>query len=166
MDLKIHSQIKLFITMAAFMFSACTVEAGSANWRPTTIPYSEADVASFRLSNITNVVLGDAPNGTDATNIVGGMVFEQGASAYTVTLSSTTKTYYPTILEFHGVGLTNRAGITQKFIATRSDTKNSGRFYFLNSASADRSTFTAGRNNYQVNYSGGDGNDLTLIVVP
>ena len=30
----------------------------------------------------------------------------------------------------------------------------------------DGSTFTAGRNNYRVNYSGGDGNDLTLTVVP
>jgi autotransporter-associated beta strand protein len=28
------------------------------------------------------------------------------------------------------------------------------------------STFTAGRNNFQVSYSGGDGNDLTLAVVP
>jgi len=30
----------------------------------------------------------------------------------------------------------------------------------------DDSTFTFGRNNYQVSYSGGDGNDLTLSVVP
>jgi len=30
----------------------------------------------------------------------------------------------------------------------------------------DGSTFTVGRNNYQVSYSGGDGNDLTLTVVP
>jgi autotransporter-associated beta strand protein len=30
----------------------------------------------------------------------------------------------------------------------------------------DGSTFTAGRNNYQVSYEGGDGNDLTLTVVP
>lgn len=26
--------------------------------------------------------------------------------------------------------------------------------------------FTAGRNNFQVSYSGGDGNDLTFTVVP
>jgi autotransporter-associated beta strand protein len=31
---------------------------------------------------------------------------------------------------------------------------------------ADGSTVIAGRNNYQVSYSGGDGNDLTLTVVP
>ena len=31
---------------------------------------------------------------------------------------------------------------------------------------ADGSTFTAGRNTFQVDYEGGDGNDLTLTVVP
>ena len=31
---------------------------------------------------------------------------------------------------------------------------------------ADGSTFTAGNNTFQVSYSGGDGNDLTLTVVP
>jgi hypothetical protein len=30
----------------------------------------------------------------------------------------------------------------------------------------DGSVFTVGRNNYQISYSGGDGNDLTLTVVP
>ena len=30
----------------------------------------------------------------------------------------------------------------------------------------DGSTLTVGRNSYQVSYSGGDGNDLTLTVVP
>jgi autotransporter-associated beta strand protein len=31
---------------------------------------------------------------------------------------------------------------------------------------SDGSTFTVGRNTFQVNYEGGDGNDLTLTVVP
>ncbi len=31
---------------------------------------------------------------------------------------------------------------------------------------ADGSTLTAGHNKFQVSYSGGDGNDLTLTVVP
>lgn len=30
----------------------------------------------------------------------------------------------------------------------------------------DGSTFTAGKNSYQVSYAGGDGNDLPLTVVP
>jgi autotransporter-associated beta strand protein len=47
-------------------------------------------------------------------------------------------------------------------ISNTSATPISGTFANL----ADGSTFTAGRNNYQVSYSGGDGNDLTLTVVP
>jgi hypothetical protein len=31
---------------------------------------------------------------------------------------------------------------------------------------ADGSTFTTGSNRFQVNYEGGDGNDLTVTVVP
>ena len=31
---------------------------------------------------------------------------------------------------------------------------------------ADGAVFTVGSNNYQANYEGGDGNDLTLTVVP
>jgi fibronectin-binding autotransporter adhesin len=31
---------------------------------------------------------------------------------------------------------------------------------------ADNFTFTVGRNGYQMSYSGGDGNDLTLAVFP
>ena len=31
---------------------------------------------------------------------------------------------------------------------------------------ADGAVFTLGSNNYQANYEGGDGNDLTLTVVP
>jgi len=133
------------------MAGICTLQAGSAtwnlspvnnhwskaaNWTPATVPYGEGDVASFGVSSIIDVVLGDAPNGTDATNIVGDIVFSVGASAYTFTLSPTTESYFPTILEFHGAGITNNSGVAQNFIATRSDTKNSGRFYFLNSASA------------------------------
>ena len=30
----------------------------------------------------------------------------------------------------------------------------------------DGSIFTVGRNNYRVSYEGGDGNDLTLTIVP
>jgi hypothetical protein len=47
-------------------------------------------------------------------------------------------------------------------ISNTSATPISGTFANL----ADGSTLTVGRNNYQVSYSGGDGNDLTLTVVP
>ena len=47
-------------------------------------------------------------------------------------------------------------------ISNTSATQISGTFANL----PDNSTFTVGRNNYQANYEGGDGNDLTLTVVP
>ena len=54
------------------------------------------------------------------------------------------------------------AGIVFTAISNTSSTPISATFANL----PDNSTFTSGRNNFQVNYSGGDGNDLTLAVVP
>jgi hypothetical protein len=47
-------------------------------------------------------------------------------------------------------------------ISNTSANPNTGTFANL----PDGSTITAGRNNYQASYEGGDGNDLTLTVVP
>src|SRR5439155_26943657 len=120
MELKIRSQIRQFVAIAAVMTSTCTLQAGSAtwnlnpvnnrwnkaaNWTPATIPYGDSDVATFRVSYTTNVVLGDAPDGTDATNVVGGIVFSAGATGYNVTLSTTTDTYHPTIWDVPGAGI-------------------------------------------------------------
>jgi hypothetical protein len=54
------------------------------------------------------------------------------------------------------------AGTTFTAISNTSANPISGTFANL----PDASTFTAGRNSYQVSYSGGDGNDLTLTIVP
>ena len=147
---KVHFEIKQIATAMVVIASTCTLQAGSAtwnlnpvnnhwgkaaNWTPATVPYGESNVATFGMSNVTEVKLGDTPDGY-ATNTLAEITFLQGASAYAITLSPTTETYYPTILEFHGAGIRNNSGVVQNFIATRSDTKNSGRFYFLNSASA------------------------------
>jgi hypothetical protein len=56
--------------------------------------------------------------------------------------------------------LTN--GIVFTAINNNSATPISGTFANL----SDNSAFTSGRNKYQVSYEGGDGNDLTLTVVP
>jgi hypothetical protein len=47
-------------------------------------------------------------------------------------------------------------------LSNTSPNSTSGRFAAL----PDGSTFTSGRNKYQVSYEGGDGNDLALTVVP
>jgi hypothetical protein len=54
------------------------------------------------------------------------------------------------------------AGTTFTVINNTSATPIAGTFTNL----SDNSTITLGNNTYQVNYSGGDGNDLTLTVVP
>jgi autotransporter-associated beta strand protein len=44
---------------------------------------------------------------------------------------------FPTILEFHGGGITNNSGVVQNFVTPPSGTnKESGRIYFMNSSSA------------------------------
>jgi len=107
------------------------------NWTPATVPYGETDVASFAVSNMTAVMLGDAPNGQDATNIVGDIIFAEGASSYTVTMAPVFDVVFPTILEFHGGGITNNSGQVQNFVTPPSGTtKESGRIYFMNSSSA------------------------------
>ena len=52
-------------------------------------------------------------------------------------------------------------GVVFTVISNTSANQIAGTFANL----ADRSTFTAGSNTFQVNYKGGDGNDLTLTVV-
>jgi len=47
-------------------------------------------------------------------------------------------------------------------ISNTSEAPISGTFFNL----ADGSTFTVGSNTFQATYEGGDGNDLTLTVVP
>jgi len=107
------------------------------NWTPATVPYGETDVATFEVSSITNVMMGDAPNGTDASIIVGGIVFATGASSYTITMTPVFDVIFPSILEFHGAGITNNSGVVQNFVTANSGTyKASGRIYFEDASSA------------------------------
>jgi hypothetical protein len=110
----------------------------ATNWTPATIPYSETDVATFGASNVTSSVrLGAAPDDFDASNIVGSIVFTEGAPSYTITVAPVFDVIFPSILEFYGAGITNNSGVVQNFYAPPSgDGSESGRFYFNNSSSA------------------------------
>src|SRR6266446_2571012 len=111
-----HLTIKRFAAVVAMIASTCTLQAGSAtwnlspvnnhwskaqNWTPATVPYGESDIATFGASNITDVTLGLTPNG-DAGNILGSIVFEPGASAYTITM--TTVLGQSSYVAFYGAG--------------------------------------------------------------
>ncbi len=142
--------------MAALSLIECTAFGGSAtwklnpdssdwatpaNWTPATVPYGESDVATFGVSNTTDVVLGEAPNGTDSANPVGEIVFAAGASAYTITMVPVFDIVFPTTLEFYGAGITNQSGLVQNFLAVNSNTVHqASRIFFLNSSSAGENT--------------------------
>src|SRR5205814_2489370 len=131
----------------ALMASTYTLEAGRATWNlnpsdnnwnkaeswtPATIPYGEDDVATFGVSNATDIILGATQHG-DAANIVASIVFEQGASAYRFTV---TPVYgEDAAISFHGTGVINTSGVTQNLVTANSDPEiaDSARIYFLES---------------------------------
>src|SRR5436309_8775327 len=99
---KTHSRIRRFGGALSLLACIYTVQAGSAtwnanpvnnqwinatNWTPATVPYGEDDVATFGTSSVTDVMLGVTQNG-DAGNILGGIVFQPSASAYTITMTA------------------------------------------------------------------------------
>jgi hypothetical protein len=128
----------------------------ATNWTPATVPNGPNDTASFEVFSTTNVSL-------LGTTLVEGIVFDAGASAFTV---ATTPGRGLTI---SASGITNNSGVTQNFVTaldnstnrtqdivfTNSATAGSltlftnngagaegrGRVLFFNSASADNGTF-------------------------
>ena len=77
----------------------------AANWTPATIPNSSSDVATFGVSNTTSITL------TEFDSITANVVFNPGASAFTITAGADVN------LTFGSVGVTNNSGITQNFAA-------------------------------------------------
>ena len=146
--------IKITIAVLLCWFASLTTErllAGSAtwnqnpasndwdtpeNWTPATVPYGETDVATFGVSNITDVMFGLPPGQDYPNNVVGDIIFTEGAGAYTVTLPQVTGIYYASTLEFYDGGVSNRSGVTQNFVAVAPPEGDGARIYFYNSASA------------------------------
>lgn len=90
---------------------------------PRTVPNSSADTATFASSDMTGVSL-------SANTEVNSIVFNAGASAFTVTASPTFT------LTISGLGNTNNSGITQNFVTTVDGASNPGFMAFTNSATA------------------------------
>jgi autotransporter-associated beta strand protein len=147
-----NTEVNKILAVLAFVASTQALHAGSAtwnlnptsndwntaeNWTPPTIPSSETDVATFAVSNTTSVVCGDAPGGGGTTTIVGDIVFNEGASAYTITVTPVFDNIFPSILAIYGGGITNNSGLVQNLVTANSGTtKASGRIYFNGSSSA------------------------------
>lgn len=72
----------------------------SDNWSGMTVPNGPGDVAAFGLSSITSLFL-------SANTELDSIVFNRGASAYTITASPTRT------LTVSGSGIVNNSGINQ-----------------------------------------------------
>ena len=100
----------------------------AANWTPMGVPNGPADIATFALSNTTNVSI--------STNTeVNGITFTAAATnPYTITASA------PFTLRISGAGITNDSGSTQHFMTTVGANGEFGLIVFTNSATAGTST--------------------------
>ena len=100
----------------------------AANWMPNTVPNGPNDTATFDVSNTLDISL-------SATTEVEGIVFNPGASAYTLTVPS------PFFMTFSGTGIINNSGVSQTFVAATSRFEDLYPIiFFLNSATAGNST--------------------------
>jgi autotransporter-associated beta strand protein len=151
MEREIPSQIKRFAAVVAITACTCTVEAGSAtwnlnpsdnlwhtaeNWTPATVPNSESDTASFGVSNVNAITVseyGPGPDGVETT--LDKLVFEEGASSYTITLVPK-QTTWGVYLEIFGEGVINNSGVVQNIVVAASgDWRRSAWLQFNNGAS-------------------------------
>ena len=73
------------------------------NWTPASVPNGPDNVATFGVSNQTDVTISKA-------TILSELIFNPGASAYTITNEKS--------FTISGAGITNNSGIVQNFVAT------------------------------------------------
>lgn len=113
----------------------------ATNWTPTTVPNGQEDLATFDISNATNLIL-------DTDIDLAGMAFHSGASAYTFTLP------VGSTLTFFGDGITNDSGQLQTFLlsirtlnfhndatAGSQTLLQAGKVFFYDNATAGEATF-------------------------
>src|SRR6266446_9157462 len=94
----------------------------ATNWTPATVPNGPTDVATFDLSNTTDVFV-------SASTLVDSIIFNSGASAFTITGEIGTS------LTISGQGVVNNSGVTQNFVAPDGGRFGSPAISFTNSAS-------------------------------
>ncbi len=136
----------------AFLLTLQTTHAGSAtwnlnppsgkwsnpaNWTPGTVPNGPSDAATLDVSNKTSITL-------NANTEVSSIVFNPGASAFTITTKSDIEGFVD--LTISGPGVTNNSGGIQNFVADVNKF-SFGRIDFTNSATAGSNTlFTVNTN--------------------
>src|SRR6266487_3723168 len=100
----------------------------AANWTPMTVPNGSTDIATFAVSNTTNVSI-------SANTEVSGITFTAAATnPYTITASAAFT------LIISGTGITNNSVSTQQFVTAVGANGEFGLILFTNSATAGNST--------------------------
>lgn len=99
----------------------------ASNWTPAIVPNGAADIATFGVSSVTDISL-------SANTEVKGIVFNAGASAFTITANPTFT------LTVSGVGITNNSGATQNLMTAVDDAGNVGGIVFGDKATAGSNT--------------------------
>ena len=108
----------------------------ASDWMPNTVPNGPNDVATFAISNQTDVSI------TAPINI-SQLVFASGASAFTITAEPISQAGGENLL-LSGEGIMNNSGLTQNFVvSTIPGSSLTGRIAFANSATAGEETFFA-----------------------
>jgi autotransporter-associated beta strand protein len=103
----------------------------AGNWTSGTVPNSTSATAAFNTSSKTSVSLSGSAQ-------VNGIVFNPGASAFTITAGP------KTTLTISGTGIINNSAIPQNFVAGVDGAGNFGGIIFTNSATAGiNTTFTS-----------------------
>ncbi len=136
----IAALVTTILPAAVLVLSAQTSQAGSATWlaNPATNHWNNAnnwtaggppngpsDIATFATSNTTGIL-------HTADVEVSSIVFNSGASAFTITTGATAT------LTIIGAGVTDNAAAAENFATTGSSTASTvgGQIFFLNSATA------------------------------
>ena len=140
---------------ATWKASPATGDWNSAiNWMPNTVPNGPSDTATFVTSNQTTVSL-------SAITELDGIVFDAGASAFTITAGASS--ILGSILTLSGAGITNNSGVAQNFMtAVCGCGGTSGLIKFTNSATAGTSTIFT--NNAAITSGGVSGIVATLTA--
>src|SRR6266446_4176999 len=88
----------------------------AANWTPNTIPNGPDDIATFDVSTITDI----SPAAGTGSIEVDSIVFNPGASAYTITVP-----WYigepDYLMIISGTGIVNNSGVSQNFVNLEGD---------------------------------------------
>ena len=152
-----RSRLRIFAIIALLCASAGLAFAGSAtwlqdpasgdwntptNWNPATVPDGPSDVATFSVSNQTNVTV----TSSTSSITVDSIVFQPDASPFTISSSSAFATLLIT-----GAGVINNSSVTQNF-AINAVGHDQGAIDFSGSATAGNAIYSeaggAARNSF------------------